>query len=105
MRTSTEDPSLFILLIMTTAHFSSTYNIAEEGRRIILQSDIETVLIHTRVSNIASMLDHLKQEAANIRTSPLKDHVSNRLGKGIGRQNKFISASVLALMKQIETVK
>ena len=105
MRTSQEDASLFILLIMTTAHFSSTYDIAEEGRRVILQSDIETVLIHTRVANIVSMLSHLQQEAANIRTSALKDHVSNRLGKGTGRQNKLISASVRALMKQIETVK
>ena len=105
MRTSTEDASLFILLIMTKAHFSSTYDITEEGRRIILLSDIETVLINTRVSNIATMLDHLKQEAANIRTSALTDHVSNRLGKGKRRQNKLISTSVLSLMKQIETVK
>ena len=104
MRTSPEDASLFILL-MTTAHFSSTYDIAEEGRRIILQSDIETVIIHTRVANIASMLTHLQHEAANIRTSALKDHVSNRLGKGTGRQNKLISASVRALMEQIETYK
>ena len=79
---------------MTTAHFSSTYDIAEEGRRIILQSDIETVLIHTRVDNVASMLTHLQQEAANIRMSALKDHMSNRLGKGTGRQNKLSSASV-----------
>ena len=105
MRTSTGDASLFILLIMTMAHFSSTYDITEEGRRIILLSDIETVLIHTRVNNIATMLIHLQQEAANIRTTALKDHVSNRLGKGTGRQNKLISASVRALMKQIGTIK
>ena len=63
------------------------------------------MLIHTRVSKIANVLEHLKQEAANIRTTALTDHVSNRLGKGKGWLNKLISASVLALMRQIDTVK
>lgn len=97
--------NLLILLIMTAIPSSHTLDIAEEGRRIILQSDIETVLIHTRLENVDNLLIHLQQEAATIRNMALHDHVSNKLGKGKARINKLISSSIISLIKQIQIVR
>ena len=102
---TTRDAIQLILLVMTAISPTPAYDIAEEGKRVILQSDIETVLIHTKIGNVDEMLNHLLQEAGSIRTLALKDHVSNMLGKGRGRQNKLISASIISLIKQITIVK
>ena len=92
---------LILLLIRTT----TTYDIATEGQRIILQTDIETVLVHTKLGNLGQLLDKLLIEADGIRTSAIKDHVSNKVGNEGSRVNKLVSASIIATVKQIDIVR
>lgn len=83
---------------------TKAYDIAHDGTRIILQSDIETVLIHTKIDSIGSMLDHLTTDALSIKRAAVTDHVSNQLGNGRGRINKLVAASITASINQISTV-
>ena len=80
-------------------------DIVEEGRRIILQTDIETVLIQTKVSSTHNMLNQLAAETSNIRRAITDDHVRNQLGKGQNRMNELIRASLDSSIKQISTIR
>ena len=75
---------LILLLIRTT----TSYDI--EGQRIILQMDIETVLIHTKLGNLGQLLDKLLVEADGIRASAINNHVRNKVGNEGSRVNKLV---------------
>ena len=92
---------LILLLIRTT----TSYDIATEGQLIILQTDIETVLIHTKLGNLGHLLDKLLIEADGIRTSAINYHVRNKVGNNGSRVNKLVSTSIIATVKQIEIVR
>ena len=82
-----------------------TIDIVEEEQRIILQTDIETVLIQTKVSSTHVMFSQLAAETINIRRAISDDHVRNQLGKRQGRMNELIKASLDSSIKQISTIR
>ena len=80
-------------------------DIVEEGRRIILQTDIEIVLIQTQLSATNNMLNQLAAETSNIRRAIIDDHVRNQLGKGQDQMNELMKASLDSSIKQIGTIR
>ena len=82
-----------------------TVDIVEEGRRIILQTNIKTALIQTQLSSTNTMLNQLAAETKNIRRAIVDDHVRNQLGKRQDRKNEIMKASLDSLIKQIGTIR
>lgn len=92
---------IFLFLFIPSA---LPIDFTEQNRRIILQSDVETVVIHTKLRAVSNRLAILLEQANQIRQESILDHVRNNLGIGEGRVNKLVSASILASINQIEII-
>ena len=95
-----------ILIYTTTLAPNHAFDMTEEGRRVILQTDIETVLVHTRIDNVEHTLNHLLGEAQIIRKQASNTkHVRNSIEQGKGGIQKLLIGSIDAVIQQIISVR
>ena len=97
-------PSKIIIPLILLLPLTDSTDYSHDGKHIILQSDVETVVIHQKFQDVEFHLATLQEQAHQIRQITQEEHVRNHLGKGEGMVNKLVSARILASVKQIEII-
>ena len=98
------DPAKIIIPLILLLPLTAGTNYSHDGKNIIMQSDVETVVIHQKLKDVEFHLLILLEQANQIGQITLEEHVRNCLGKGEGMVNILVSASILASVKHIEII-